>query len=182
LDQVWFDSSSSKVATLYHTDEFGNELQSNQPIFQPQQNSINYFMKEFSQLGIYYFSTAKSDDKNNDQEKNKKPTTHPLAIIVMPEVRFYYKPIGKNNFDHRSIITNVNDFVIWYSDEVISHNVIQIRSDETLKDLIACHDRAVAGRNRRCLAVECIQSGTFFFANPGRIKKLKLIKLSLLLF
>jgi len=181
LDQVWFDSSSSKVANIYHTDEFGNELESDQPLFQPQQNSINYFMKEFTELGIYYFSTAKYDDKN-DQEKNKKPLTHPLAIIVLPEVRFYYKPISKDNFDHQSIITNVNDFVIWHSDELISHNLIQIRSDETLKDLIACHDRAVAGRNRQCLAVECIQSGTFFFANPGRIKKSKLIKLSLLIF
>jgi hypothetical protein len=62
----------------------------------------------------------------------------------------------------------LNDFVFWEFEQTVSRNVIQIGADETLRDLISSHERAVSGRNRLCLAVECIVSGTFFFANPGK--------------
>ncbi|CAF0883109.1 unnamed protein product [Adineta steineri] len=163
-DQVWFDSSSTKVATIYETDEFGNGLEADQPIFHPQENSINYFMKKFSQLGIYYFSTERNDNENNNKENDEQMC--PLAIIVIPEVRFHYRSVREQDFDNQSIITNVNDYVIWTFDNIISHNVAHVNSNISLNELIACHDKAVVGRKRKCLGVECIQSGTFFFANP----------------
>jgi hypothetical protein len=64
-------------------------------------------MKEFQQEGIYYFST---DFNQNDQQEN---STKPLAIIVVPNVRFHYRSVHKNDFDSLPILTNVNDFVIW---------------------------------------------------------------------
>ena len=157
-DQVWFEpSSSAKVETIYQTDEFGKELVVGQPVFRPQEKSVNFFMKSFPQTGIFYFSTA------NDE----KDETHPVAIIVLPDVRFHYRTVGKNAFDNKPIITDINDFIIWKFEETISHNVGYIQSNDRLQDLIACHDRAVPGRYRQCLGIECIQSGTFFFANPG---------------
>jgi hypothetical protein len=162
-DQVWFNSISTILANIYRTDEYGNYLEENKPIFQPQLNSINYFMQKFRQIGVYYFSTDANSDKNT--EISSSP---PLAIIVLPEIRFHYKLIRLSDFDSQAIITNINDFIIWQFEQIIRFGVIQLRSNETLEDLVACHDRAVPGRNRQCLAVECIMPGTFYFANPGR--------------
>ncbi|CAF4238180.1 unnamed protein product, partial [Adineta steineri] len=89
-----------------------------------------------------------------------------LAIIVLPEIHFHYKFIRLGDFDFQAIITNINDFVIWQFEQIIRFGVIQLRSNETLQDLASCHDRAVSGRNRQCLAVECIMPGIFYFANP----------------
>lgn len=164
-DQVWFDSMSTLLANIYRTDEYGNHLEDNKPIFQPQLNSVNYFMQQFRQTGIYYFST---DIKSNN--KKKLSTSPPLAIIVLPEIRFHYKLIRLSDFDSQAIITNINDFVIWQFEQIIRFGVIQLRSNETLQDLALCHDRAVSGRNRQCLAVECIIPGVFYFANPGKRK------------
>lgn len=163
-DQVWFDSISTTLANIYRTDEYGNYFEGNKPIFQSQLNSINYFLQKFQQTGIYYFST----DINIDKNKQSSSTSPPLAIIVLPEIRFHYKLIRLSDFDSQAIITNINDFIIWQFEQIIRFNVIQLRSNETLQDLVSCHDRAVSGRNRQCLAVECIMPGTFYFANPGR--------------
>jgi hypothetical protein len=125
-------------------------------------------MKPFSELGIYYFST---DIQNYEKPKAKQSSTYPLTIIVLPEIRFHYKYISKGNFDSKIIVaTNTNDFVIWHFQQTISHDVIQLRSDETLEQLMSCHDRAISGRNRRCIAFNCkrIQSGKAFFCNPGK--------------
>lgn len=123
-------------------------------IFQSQLNTINIYMEQFSHIGIYYFSTT-------IKEK-------PLAIIVLPEIRFHYKLIRLSDFDSQAIRTNINDFIIWQFEQIIRFNSIQLRSNETLQDLVSCHDRATSGRNRQCLAVECIMPGTFYFANPGK--------------
>lgn len=103
---------------------------------------------------------------NTDRKSSKPP---PLAIIVLPETRFHYKIIRSDDFDSEATITNINDIVIWQFEQIIRFNVIQLRAKETLEDLIACHERAMPGRNRQCIAVECSMPGTFFFANPGRI-------------
>ncbi|UJR33950.1 hypothetical protein I4U23_021368 [Adineta vaga] len=159
-DQVWFEPSLSvKVETIYETNQFGDELVPDRPIFRPQEKSVNFFMKSFPDMGIYYFSMDKTD-KDSDEK------THPLAIIVLSDVRFHYKTVGNDHFDNQAIITNVNDFIIWEFEQIISHNVAYVQPNDTLQDLISCHERAVQGRNRQCLAVECTQSGTFFFANP----------------
>ena len=139
-------------------------MESESILFRPQPESINYFMKEFQQEGVFYFTT----DINNNTDKNQQKSIQPLAVIVLPDIRFHYKSIHKNDFDAEPILTNVNDFIIWQFDNIISRNVIQLTADSKLKDLIACHERAVVGRNRQCLAVECIIPGTFFFANPGK--------------
>jgi hypothetical protein len=125
-------------------------------------------MKQFSELGIYYFST---DIQNDDKRRPKQSATYPLTIIVLPEIRFHYKSISKGNFDSQIIITaNTNDFVIWEFEKLISHDVIKLRSNVTFQELISCHDNAIPGRNRRCLAFNCkrIPSGTSFFCNPGK--------------
>ncbi|CAF4237631.1 unnamed protein product [Rotaria socialis] len=160
-DQVWFNSRSKNLVNIHRTDEYGNYLDVNKPIFQPQLNSVNCFMQQFQQTGIYYFST----DAVLDQEK-KASKSPPLAIVVLPEIRFHYKLIRSSDFDPDAIITNINDFVVWQFEQIIRYGLIQLRANETLEDLVSCHDRAVAGRNRQCLAVECIMLGTFFFANP----------------
>ena len=118
-------------------------------------------MKQFEQIGIYYFTT----DVNYEKEKKTDP---PLAVIVLPDIRFHYNLIRLSDFDSQALITNINDFVIWQFEEIICFNLIQLRSNETLEDLVSCHDRAARGRNRQCLAVECIMPGIFYFANPGR--------------
>ncbi len=120
-------------------------------------------MKEFKQEGIYYFST----DIINQKDKNQENRELPLAIIVIPDIRFHYSSVHKNDFHSQPIITNINDFIIWQFDHVVSRNVVHIGSQDKLQDLIACHERAAVGRNRQCLAVECIIPGTFYFANPG---------------
>jgi hypothetical protein len=120
-------------------------------------------MQQFQETGIYYFST---DILNN--KRIKSSTSPPLAIIVLPEIRFHYKLIRLSDFDSEAIITNINDFIIWQFEQIIRFNVIQLRSNESLEDLVSCHDRAASGRNRQCIAVECIMPGTFYFANPGR--------------
>jgi hypothetical protein len=122
-------------------------------------------VKDFQQIGIYYFTT---NINNKDSQKRQKSSPQPLAIIVIPDIRFHYKSIRHNDFDSQTIISNLNDFVFWEFEQTVSRNVIQIGADETLRDLISSHERAVSGRNRFCLAVECIVSGTFFFANPGK--------------
>lgn len=119
-------------------------------------------MKEFTEEGIYYFSTDPNQNKKNQE------TTQPLAIIVIPDVKFHYRETRKNDFHSIPIIANINDFVIWQFEHVVTHNVIQISAQETIQNIIASHERAVAGRKRQCLAVECIMPGTFFFSNPGK--------------
>ncbi len=167
-DQVWFDSSSTTIANIHQTDEFGNRLESEKLLFQPQENSINYFMKEFQQEGIYYYST--DINHNNEKDKKQKKLNQPLAIIVIPEIRFHYKTIRRDEFDSYPIITNVNDFVIWEFEHVISHNVIQLALNAKIPEIISSHERAIPGRNRQCLAVECLMPGTFYFTNPGNQK------------
>jgi hypothetical protein len=144
---------------IYRTDEYGNYLDGNKPIFQSQLNSMNYFMQQFQRTGIYYFTT--------DIDKEKKSSSS-LAIIVLPEIRFHYKYIRLSDYDSQAMITNINDFVIWQFEQLIRFSIIQLRSKETLQDLVSCHERAIPGRNRQCLAVECIMPGIFYFANPGR--------------
>ena len=92
-----------------------------------------------------------------------------MTVIVLPEIQFHYQLIDKEEFNDEPILTNVNDFVIWQFKQTISHNVIQLSSDETLEEIQSCHERAIKGRNRSCLAVECIKPGVFFFANPGKV-------------
>jgi hypothetical protein len=133
-------------------------------LFQAQQNSANMFMKEFDQLGIYYYSI---DIPSDNRQKTKPVPKHPLAIIVLPEIRFHYQAINRNHFDIQPVLANVGDFVIWEFANIISHNVISLHPNATLQDLISCHERASVGRNRQCLGAECMLSGTFFFANPG---------------
>lgn len=162
-DQIWFDSASLTFTNFFRTDEYGNHLEADKPIFQPQLNSVNFFMQQFQQTGIYYFSSDNTDDHEKQSFKSS-----PLAVIVLPEIRFHYKLIRLSDFDSQAIITNINDFIIWQFEQIIRFNVIQLRFNETLQDLVSCHDRAVSGRNRQCLAVECIMPGTFYFANPGR--------------
>jgi len=143
-------------------------LESQKILFHPQDNSVNYFLKPFPQLGIYYFST---DIQNHVKRKAKQSSTYPLTIIVLPEIRFHYKDISKGNFDSKIIVaTNTNDFVIWHFQKLISHDVIQLRSNETYQQLMSCHDKAITGRNRRCIAFNCkrIHSGKSFFCNPGK--------------
>ena len=135
-------------------------------LFQAQPNSTNIFMKEFDQLGIYYYSIdTPSDDRQKTKSGAKQPSN--LAIIVLPEIRFHYQAINRNQFNIHPILANVNDFVIWEFGNIISHNVISLHPNATLQDLISCHERASVGRNRQCLGAECMLSGTFFFANPG---------------
>ncbi len=128
-------------------------------------------MKKFSQLGIYYFST---DIKNHYKQKYKQQfSTRPLAIIVLPEISFHYKLVGKGYFDSQMIITtNTNDFIIWEFEQIVSHDVIPLSSNETFKDIISSHDRAKVGKDRQCLAVncKCIPPGVSFFSNPGKNK------------
>lgn len=149
---------------IYRTDEYGNHLEDNKPVFQPQPNSVNYYVEKFRKTGIYYFTLDAVHYQGIHSLKSI-----PLAVIVLPAIRFHYRLIRLSDFDSQAIITNINDFVIWEFEQIIRYNVIQLRSNETLDDLISCHDRAVAGRNRQCLALECSMHGTFFFANPGRI-------------
>lgn len=168
-DQVWFDSSSDNIARIYQTDQFGTPL-NNEFLFEPQENSINYFMKEFYQEGVFYFTT----DIDSDPKKKEQNQTEPLRIVVLPDIRFHYASIHKNDFNHHPLMTNVGDFVIWQFDHVVSRNVIQIAAESELQDLVSCHERAMTGRNRQWLAVECGMPGTYFFANPGLHKdKLK---------
>ncbi len=143
-------------------------MESEQILFQPQQNSINYFMKQFPKLGIYYFST---DIQNDDKRRPKQSSTYPLTIIVLPEIHFHPKSIKKGKFDSEVIIiTNKNDFVIWEFEKLISHDVKKLRSNATYQDLISCHEKAIPGRNRRCIAVNCkrLPPGASFYCNPGK--------------
>ncbi|CAF4428119.1 unnamed protein product, partial [Rotaria magnacalcarata] len=75
-----------------------------------------------------------------DQEK-KASKSPPLAIVVLPEIRFHYKLIRLSDFDPDAIITNINDFVVWQFEQIIRYGLIQLRSNETLEDLVSCHDR-----------------------------------------
>ena len=167
-DQVWFDSSSSTTVGIYQTDEFGNRSDSDQLLFEPQENSVNYFMKEFPHEGIFYFSTD-VDDNDHDDKRRKDPV-EPLAVIVVPATRFHYRSVHKGDFDSAPIVTNINDFVLWQFEHFISHNLVQLNNNERITGVIASHERAVAGKNRQCLAVECVLAGTFFFTNPGKMK------------
>ena len=162
-DVVWFDSSTSNIASIYQTDEHGHPLQTEGTIFQPQHNSINYFMKQFNQEGVFYFSV----DFNPNEPNKQREQLVPLAVIVLPDIKFHYRTVEKGHFDLETIISHVNDFVLWHFQGTISANVIQLSADTPLADLITCHDRAVLGRPRQCIAVECTASGVFYFANPG---------------
>ena len=153
------------MASIKATDEHGHPLESEPVLFQPQANSINYYMKQFDQLGIYYFST---DINLKSKQKRSSAPPRPLAVIVLPKIKFHYKSIGQDQFDSEPIVTHVNDFVFWQFDRTVTCNVIQLGGKETLQDLASSHDRAFTGRNRQCLAVECVMPGTFFFVNPGR--------------
>ena len=117
-------------------------------------------MKDFQHEGIFYFSTDLNNDKQDTSGK-------PLAIIVVPDIRFHCQSVHKDEFDAAPIITNINDFVIWKFEHLVAHNLVQLDPDEKIHDLIASHERAKAGRNRQCLGLECITPGTYFFSNPG---------------
>ncbi|CAF4125790.1 unnamed protein product [Adineta steineri] len=167
LDHVEFlPSSSRRGRILYQINEYDNQSEPKTILFQPQENSINYFIKEFSQLGIYYFST---DINNSNKQKSKQSSTHPLTIIVLPEIRFHRKVISKGKFNDDPIITtNTNDFVIWQFDKIISYNLVKLHLNDTYNDIMSCHDRATVGRIRQCLAVHCksIPSGASYFCSP----------------
>jgi hypothetical protein len=182
LDQVVFSlSSGSRYAIIYQTDEYGNRIGS-EILSQCQQSSVrNYCMKEFSKIGIYYFST---NIINSDKRKTKRSSTYPLAIIVLPEICFHYKSIGNGNFDSNTIITtNMNDFIIWIFGKIISHDVVRLNSNDKFHDLLSSHSRAVVGKNRQCVAINCksVPLGVSFFCNPGKQKQTNIQK-KLLLF
>ena len=160
-DRVWFDSSTEDSAAIYQTDEFGRRIRT---LFQPQEHSVNYYMKEFLDLGVYYFST----DINDTNDKKANTSSQPLVVIVIPEIQFHYKSIRKNVFDSESTMANINDFIIWRFEESISRSIVQLNSDDTFEDLENCHEVAIVGRNRLCLGVECVQAGTVYVASPGK--------------
>lgn len=162
-DQVWFDSSSDNIPRIYQTDPFGNYSATDDIQFEPQLNSVNYFMKEFPQEGVFYFTT---DINENLTKKQRTPPIEPLRVVVLPDIRFHYREIHKNDFNSQPFVTNIGDFIFWQFERPVSRNLIQLNAGSTLKELISCHDRAVVGRNRQCLAVECSLPGTYFFANP----------------
>lgn len=169
-DVIWFDSdTNSAVAAIYQTDEHGQLLEPDRAIFQPQHNSMNYFMKPFREEGVFYFVV---DFNPNDSKKKRGSSAVPLAVIVIPDITFHVRIIDKDRFDSDTVISHVNDFVVWHFSEKISENLIQLSSEEKLSDVLSCHQRAVMGRPRHCLAVECTVSGMFFFANPGKERKL----------
>ena len=115
-------------------------------------------LKVFPDVGLFSFVTWKSGSSSS------------LTIVVLPPIRFHWKLIRLSDFDAQAILTVVNDFIIWQFEQVIRFNMIQLRTNETLQDLVACHERAATSRNRQCIAVECIMPGIFFFANPGNNK------------
>ena len=133
-------------------------------VLRRQQNGIKCFMKKFSQLGIYYFSI---DIKRHDRGRREQSSTFRLAIIVLPEIRFHYKTLGKGVFDSQTI-ANTNDFIIWEFEKTICHDVTNSLTSDAFQDLVTCHDRATVGKNRRCLAVEGFSPGAFFYSNPGK--------------
>lgn len=160
-DHVYFRSIRKASASVYETDEHGKDLARSALVFQPQANSVNYFRRVFDRVGMYYFAT--------DHEQHKRPSSSPFAVLVLPEIRFHYKFVHLNDFDWQVLITNVYDFIIWQFEQTVRFGMVQLRSNESLEDLASCHDRAVAGRHRQCLAVECIVPGAFYFANPGKL-------------
>ncbi|CAF1154189.1 unnamed protein product [Adineta ricciae] len=167
-DQVQILPSLTTIAsTIFQTNEHGRRTEHGSILFQPQRNSINYFVKHFNDLGVFYFST---NVKNHLRKTIKQTITQPLAVIVIPEIRFHEKRIEtKKAFDSKLIVTtNSKDFVIWRFDQPISHNVVQLHQDEKFDDLLACHTRAVVGRKRQCVGFYCekLSIGAFFFANP----------------
>lgn len=155
------------MGCIYETDEYGVPL-SQEILFEPQRNSVNYYMKQFNKLGIFYFSV--DFERQNILSQSSAPVP-PLAIIVIPDIKFHYQIISKKNFNPGPIMTNVNDFVIWKFDNIISHNLVQLSSNSTIRDLGSCGSLAKPGRSRECLALECVRPGTYFFANPGKERK-----------
>lgn len=141
-DRVWFDSTSIESLSIVEKDSSTDRL----PL-----------VKAFPHLGLFSFVTSKSGSSSSSS----------LTIVVLPPIRFHWKLIRLSDFDAQAIRTVVNDFIIWQFEQVIRFNMIQLRSNETLQDLIACHERASTSRNRQCIAVECIMPGIFYFANPG---------------
>ena len=158
-------TEATRPSAIYQTDELGNRLEFKPVLFQPQQYSINYFVKQFTQKGIFYFSTV---DQRSDKGKSGENL---LTVIVLPDQRFHYKEIAKNKFDAELIIaTNAKDFVVWKFETDIIHDVIQLHENPKFDDLMLCHTRAVAARKRRCLAVSCktMAKRANFFCNPGK--------------
>ena len=145
---MWFDSKAKELPSIYQRESSGESS------LIPRLNLRTPVVKEFSLLGLFSFGTTN--------------TRSSLTIVVLPEIRFHWKLIRLSDFDAQAIRTDVNDFIIWQFEQVIRYNMIQLRSNETLQDLVACHDRASYSRNRQCIAVECIMPGIFYFANPGQ--------------
>ncbi|CAF1639475.1 unnamed protein product, partial [Didymodactylos carnosus] len=154
---------------LYQIDKYGN-ISENSFNFKSNKNDSQYLMKQFDRIGVYYFTNINNDQYDDKQEKTTielKTLVNPvLTIIVLPEIKFHYKLIQKHDFDLQPIVTKLHDFVIWEFSEPIQHNVIQLIDTENINDLISSHNRAVKGQNRQCLAMECVATGTYYFANP----------------
>lgn len=170
FDHVQFRLSSSDRRTirLCQTDKGGHSLESEDIVFHTQGNRVNYFRKEFSELGMYHYSIPID---HREREKSKRSDKALLTILVLPQICFHYKSIGKNRFNDKVIFTtNNNDVVIWEFDKAICHDVINLHPKETLDEVLSCDHRATVGRNRRCLAVYCkdLPFGASFFANPGK--------------
>ncbi|CAF0736434.1 unnamed protein product [Didymodactylos carnosus] len=165
LDHFWFEWDIATLKQLHQTDEYGNKL-NNGFSLKPIENGSRCLMKQFEKIGVYYFSNI-----DDDYDKTKQTTTSgkshpPLAIIVLPEIKFHYKTIQQHLFDPQPMVTKLNDFVIWEFLEPIQHNVIQLMQTENIQDLASCHDRAERGQSRQCLAMECVDTGIYYFANP----------------
>lgn len=162
FDQVLFcPLSTSRTGTIYQTDEYGDQLEPGKKLVQPQKTNMNYFMINFTKLGIHYFSM---------DIKARRPLNRPLAIIVLPEVIFHHKVIRNSPFDSEIILTNTNDFVIWEFEHDISHDFVRLKSNETLEDIRLSSGNAINISTRRCLGVSCkeLPFGASFFSNPGK--------------
>lgn len=161
-DRISFRSSASRCANLCRTNEFGQLVDPEEVSLRCHPTLFNEdFHREFAETGVFYFAV------DVDLEKKSIVRGYALAVIVLPEIRFHWKLIRLSDFDSQAIRTNLNDFILWQFEQVIRAEMIPLRPNETLDELIACHDRGATGRNRQCIAVECIVNGTFFLANPG---------------
>lgn len=108
---------------IRQTDQYGNQLEHSKVLLQREQNSMAYYLTQFSQTGVHYFSM---DNNRCHEQETKQSSADQLAIIVLPEIRFHYKRIRQGVFDSEVIITTIrDDFVIWEFDQAISRDVIR---------------------------------------------------------
>lgn len=161
-DQIEFESSI-QCENLCRTNEFGQSIDSNEILIRSRKDFSENFILTFRHSGIFYYSF------NVDLHRREREEKTPICVVVLPEIRFHWKSIRSNDFDFDPIRTNLNDFIFWQFEQVIRSNMIPLRQNETLDDLISCHNRVSFSRNRQIIGLECIRTGTFFFANPGRL-------------